>query len=121
LSLRAGAEQRRLLAVLLRHGEKMGAGSVFDAIARDPERWAQLERETAARYRKIAEEWVFKVAKGIVTLSELPDDVRDRITEYVLRAEFPDEGPVDVGDPVAEVARDDTSDSGADQEEDPMS
>ena len=121
LVLRAGAEQRRLLEVLLKHGEKMGAGSVFDAIAMDPERWAQIESEAAARHRKLAEEWVVKVARGIVTLSELPDDVRDRITEYVLRAEFPDEGPVDAGDAVEEIAGGDPSDSEADQDEDPMS
>jgi hypothetical protein len=121
LVLRAGAEQRRLLEVLLKHGEKMGAGSVFDAIGRDPERWAQLEREIAARYRKLADERVLKVAKGFVTLSELPEDVRDRITELVLRAEFPDDGPVDIGDAVPEATGGDTADSEANQDEDPMS
>jgi hypothetical protein len=108
-------EQRRLLEVLLKHGDKIGTRSVPDAIGLDRERWAQLERETAARYRRVAEEWVYRALKGVVTLSELPDDVRDRITEIALRAKFPDGLPAVAEDADANDAGNDSTSSQAGQ------
>lgn len=111
-------EQRRLLEVLLKQGDKIGAGSVSDAIGIDRERWAELDRTIKAQYEKVAYQYAVKFAKAIVTLSGLPDDVRDRITEIVLRAEFPGEGPVVVDGAAMEVTGADTANSETDQSED---
>ena len=56
-----------------------------------------------------------------MTLAELPDDVRDRITEIVLRVEFPDEGPPVVDGAVPEVTGGDTTDSETAQNDDAAS
>ncbi len=114
-------EQRRLIELLLKHGEKIGAGSVSDAIGIDRDQWAELDRETKAHYDKRAKEYAINFAEKIVTLSELPEDVRDRITAIVLRAEFPDEGPVVDDGADAEVTGGDTEDGEADQSDDAVS
>jgi len=104
-------EQRRLLEVLLKQGDKIGAGSVSDAIGIDRAQWAELDREISARYAKEARQYAVSFAESIVTLAELPEDVRDRITEIVLRAEFPGEGPVVVDGAALEVTGADTANS----------
>jgi transposase-like protein len=111
-------EQRRLLEVLLKQGDKIGAGSVSDAIGIDRERWAEIDRTNEARHAKAARQYAVNFANAIVTLSGLPDDVRDRITEIVLRAEFPGEGPVVVDGAALEVTGADTANSETDQSED---
>lgn len=111
-------EQRRLLEVLLKQGDKIGAGSVSDAIGIDRERWAEIDRTNEARHAKAARQYAVKFANAIVTLSGLPDDVRDRIAEIVLRAEFPGEGPVVVDGAAMEVTGADTANSETDQSED---
>jgi len=111
-------EQRRLLEVLLKQGDKIGAGSVSDAIGIDRAQWAELDREISARYAKEARQYAVSFAESIVTLAELPEDVRDRITEIVLRAEFPGEGPVVVDGAALEVTGADTANSETDQSED---
>jgi AcrR family transcriptional regulator len=111
-------EQRRLLEVLLKQGDKIGAGSVSDAIGIDRERWAEIDRETKAHYGKMAKEYAVNFAEAIVTLSGLPDDVRDRISEIVLRAEFPGEGPVVVDGAALEVTGADRANRETDQSED---
>jgi transposase-like protein len=111
-------EQRRLLEVLLKQGDKIGAGSVSDAIGIDRERWAEIDRTNEARHAKAARQYAVNFANAIVTLAELPDDVRDRITEIVLRAEFPSEGPVVVDGAALEVTGADTANSETDQSED---
>jgi transposase-like protein len=111
-------EQRRLLEVLLKQGDKIGAGSVSDAIGIDRERWAEIDRTNEARHAKAARQYAVNFANAIVTLSGLPDDVRDRISEIVLRAEFPGEGPVVVDGAAMEVTGADTANSETDQRED---
>jgi transposase-like protein len=111
-------EQRRLLEVLLKQGDKIGAGSVSDAIGIDRERWAEIDRTNEARHAKAARQYAVNFANAIVTLSGLPDDVRDRIAEIVLRAEFPSEGPVVVDGAALEVTGADTANSETDQSED---
>jgi AcrR family transcriptional regulator len=114
-------EQRKLLEVLLKHGEKIGAGSVIDAIGIDRDRWAELDRETKAHYANVAKQYAINFAKAIVTLSELPDDVRDQITKIVLQAEFPDDGSAVVDSAAPEVTGGDPADSEEDQNEDAAS
>jgi AcrR family transcriptional regulator len=114
-------EQRKLLEVLLKHGEKIGAGSVSDAIGLDRDRWAELDREYKVHSAKAARQYAINFAESIVTLSELPEDVRDRITAIVLRAEFPDEGPVVDDGADAEVTGGDTDDGETDQSDDAVS
>jgi transposase-like protein len=111
-------EQRRLLEVLLKQGDKIGAGSVSDAIGIDRERWAEIDRTNEARHAKAAKQYAVNFANAIVTLAELPDDVRDRITEIVLRAEFPSEGPVVVDGAALEVTGADRANRETDQSED---
>jgi hypothetical protein len=94
---------------------------VSDAIGIDRDQWAELDRETKAHYDKRAKEYAINFAESIVTLAELPEDVRDRITEIVLRAEFPDEGPVVDDGADAEVTGGDTDDGETDQSDDAVS
>jgi transposase-like protein len=112
------SEQRRLLEVLLKHGDKIGAGSVSDAIGIDRDRWAALEDEISVRYRRMTAEYVRKFATAIVTLSGLPDDLRDRISEIALRAEFPSEEPVIAADATVDITGDDSPNSETSQDED---
>lgn len=111
-------EQRKLIELVLKHGEKIGAGSVSDAIGIDRDQWAELDRDTKAHYAKRAKEYAVTFAKVIVTLAELPEDVRDRITEIVLRAEFPGEGPAVVDDAALVVSGDDAAESETAQSDD---
>jgi hypothetical protein len=114
----ANVEQRRLLEVLLKYGDKIGAGSVSDAIGIDRDRWAALEDEISVRYRRMTAEYVRKFATAIVTLSGLPDDLRDRISEIALRAEFPSEEPVIAADAAVDITGDDSPSSETNQDED---
>jgi hypothetical protein len=114
-------EQHRLLEVLLKHGEKIGAGSVSDVIGIDRARWAALDRETKAHYAKAARQYAVDFAESIVTLSELPDDVREKITEIVLQAEFPEEVPVVVDGADSDVTGGEIAESEMDQSDDAVS
>jgi hypothetical protein len=103
-------EQRRLLEVLLKHGDKIGAGSVSDAIGVDRDRWAELDRATKARYEKVAHRYVLDFAQTVVTVSELPDDIRGKIMEIFLRGQLDDEQIAALDARLAEGFGDDGSD-----------
>ena len=103
-------EQRRLLEVLLKHGDKIGAGSVSDAIGVDRDRWAELDRATKARYEKVAYQYVLDFAQTVVTVSELPDDIRGKIMEIFLRGQLDDEQIAALDARLAEDFGDDGSD-----------
>lgn len=81
-------ERRKLLEVLLKNGDKIGAGSVTDAIGIDRDRWAQLDRETSARYAEVARQEKLKFARALTMLADLKDDVRDRIMNVFLRGQL---------------------------------
>jgi hypothetical protein len=112
------AEQRKLLELLLKHGEKIGAGSVTDAIGIDGERWRELERETATKYAGIARQDRFKFARAITTLGDIPDDVREKITEIFLKGQLSKEELEALDVELAEIFGDEWPDSegGDDQE-----
>jgi hypothetical protein len=106
------AEQRKLLELLLKHGEKIGAGSVTDAIGVDRDRWAELERETATKYSVIARKDRFKFARAITTLGNLPEDVRGPITEIFLKGQLSKEQLEALDVELAENFGDEWPDSG---------
>ena len=81
-------ERRKLLEVLLKNGDKIGAGSVTDAIGIDRDRWAQLDRDTSARYAEVARQEKLKFARALTMLADLKDDVRDRIMNVFLRGQL---------------------------------
>ena len=107
-------ERRKLLEVLLKNGDKIGAGSVTDAIGIDRDRWAQLDRETSARYAKWAMREKLKFARALTMLADLSDDVRDNITNVFLRGQLSREELAVLDAELAEDLGDELPDSGSD-------
>ena len=73
---------------LLKYREKIGTRSVSDSIGLDPKRMAELHREISADYWKAVEDWRRRFAQAIVTIAELPDDMRGPIPEIFLRGQL---------------------------------
>jgi AcrR family transcriptional regulator len=110
-------EQRRLLEVLLKHGDKIGAGSVSDAVGVDRDRWAELDRTIRAQYEKVAYQHVLDFAQAVVTVSELPDDIRGKIMEIFLRGQLDAEQLAALDARLAEGFGDDESDGTEDEDQ----
>ena len=109
-------ERRKLLEVLLKNGDKIGAGSVTDAIGIDRDRWAQLDRETSARYAKWAMREKLKFARALTMLADLKDDVRENIVAIFLRGQLSREELAVLDAELAEMFGDEWPDSGSDNE-----
>ncbi len=110
-------EQRRLLEFMLKHGDKIGAGSVSDAIGVDRDRWAELDRTIKTQYEKVARQYVLDFAQAVVTVSELPDDMRGKITEIFLRGQLDQEQMAALDARLAESFPDDESDGAEDEDQ----
>jgi len=101
----------------LRNGEKIGAGSVSDAIGVDRDRWAELDRTIRAQYEKVAHQHVLDFAQTVVTVSELPDDIRGKIMEIFLRGQLNAEQLAALDARLAEGFGDDESDGTEDEDQ----